>query len=268
MAQDRFDEAIAKYMAVAETYLARGQARQAIGVYRQVLSLAPMDVAVRRKLIELLTESNQIDQALEDYLALADAHYRMAQVEEAIEAYNQALRLAPRATAREAAEARVLHGLGDIYLQSLDWLKARKAYQRIIALQPADLEARQRLMELSFRLGERNAGLSQLDELIAQHRAQGAVAALTTLLSELTQANPQDIEIQRRAAAAYQALNLRTEAIAALNALGELQLDAGQYADAAETVRRLIALEPDKADDYRLLLQQILSRAGLGGGAG
>jgi len=265
MAQERIDEAIAKYTVIAGTYLARGQARQAQGVYRQILGLTPMDVAVRSRLIDLLVASDDVDQTLEEYLALADTFYRMAQVDMAVEAYNQALRLAPRASARESAEARILHLLGDIHLQSVDWAKARKAYQRIVALRPADVAARLNLIDLSFKMGERQAGLAHLDEMIRNYRGQGSTQELLSLLRDLVQTQPNDTEIRSRLAQAYQDLSMRAEAVAELNAMGELQLDAGRYKEAAETVRRLTILEPEKAGDYETLLNQIFSRVGRGG---
>ncbi len=262
LAQDRLEEAVNKFMAVADVYMTRRQLRQAIGIYRQVLTLTPMDVTVRRRLIDLLVSAGDINTALDEYAALADSHYRMAQVDQAIEDYNQALRVAGRATPREPAEARILHLLGDIYAQSVDWVKARKTYQRIVALTPADLAARQRLIEIAFKMGDRRAGLTYLDEMLEQMGRPGAPLDYTPLLRDLGRAFPQDMDIQSRLARAYQQLALRDEAIAALNALGELQLDNGRHQEAAETIRQLMALEPDKAEDYRVLMEQIIAQGG------
>jgi tetratricopeptide (TPR) repeat protein len=249
-------------MAVADTYVTRGQLRQATGIYRQVLGLAPMDISVRHKLIELLAGAGDVDRAIEECVALADAHYRMAQVDQAIEAYNQALRLAGRAARREAAETRILHLLGDTYVQSVDWNKARKTYQRIVALAPADLPARQRLIEMAFKVGDRRAGLSQLDEMLNQLTTAGAPADAGPLLRELGKSFALDTDVQSRLVRAYQRLSLHEDAVAALNALGELQLDNGRFAEAADTVRQLMALEPEKAGDYQVLIEQILGRTG------
>ena len=94
-----------------------------------------------------------------------------------------------------------MHHLGDIYLQSVDWVKARKAYQRIIALTPADAIARQRLMEVALKLGDRQAAITQLDELAPLCAAQDAGQELAPLLREMGLAYPKDVDVQSRLAA-------------------------------------------------------------------
>jgi len=260
LAQERFDEATAKYLAVAETYLARGASRQVMWIYRQVLRLAPMDVVVRARLIDFLTASGKVDDALNEYLALADAYYRMAQMDKAVDTYNQAARLVPRSSSKETWETRILHLLGDIYLQSVDWTRARRVYQRIVKLAPNDKRGRQNLADLLFKLEESQAGLTHLDALINQYRSEGAASEVLGLLHDMVQSHPQRLAIRSRLAQAYVEQEKREEAIAELNAVGELQVETGLYDEAADTIRQLAGLEPDKAQDYDRLRVQILSR--------
>jgi tetratricopeptide (TPR) repeat protein len=260
VAQGRFDDAITKYTAVAQTYAMRGEIKQTMGIYRRVLNFAPMDVSARGKLIQLLVNSGEIHQALEEYISMADAHYRMAQLDLAIDAYNQALQLVPRAASKDEWEIRILRLLGDVYMQSVDWAKARRVYQRIVQLAPADNEARRYLIDLSFKLGDAAAALAQIDALVTHYRAGGSSAEALALLRDLAEARPRDAEVRRRLAQAYLEQDRRAEAIAELNVVGELQLDAANYREAAETVRQLARLEPDKAEQYQMLLNQINAR--------
>jgi len=55
----------------------------------------------------------------------------------------------------------------------------------------------------------------------------------------------------------YQQLGRKMEAIAQLDALGELQLEAGQNSEARNTIKRIIALQPDNIDEYRRLLVKL-----------
>jgi tetratricopeptide (TPR) repeat protein len=54
MAMKKTNEAVAKFVAIADTYRTRGNIRQAIAVYQRALKVAPMDIAVRAKLIDLI----------------------------------------------------------------------------------------------------------------------------------------------------------------------------------------------------------------------
>ena len=47
------------------------------------------------------------------------------------------------------------------------------------------------------------------------------------------------------------------EAIEQLDALGELQLDAGLTAEAAKTIKQIISMNPERLEDYQKLLSQL-----------
>jgi len=251
------DDAVTKYLMVADTYLGRGERRQAMDVYRHVLKFSPMDIRVRSRRIDLLKDFGQIDAALEEYLVMADTYYHMAQIDKAVETYETALQLVPRSADRVLWEPRILHLLADIYTQSVEWVKARKACQRILAVTPADTQARQQLIDLSLKLEDHSRGIQELDESLRQYHSEGADEAAVDLLRELVQSWPKVIELRSRLAQLCLALDRQEDAIEALNALGELQLDAGLHSEAAETVRKLAELEPEKAEDYQKFLDQL-----------
>ena len=252
-------EAVAKYLVIADTYLVRGERKQSLEVYRQALNLSPMDAEVRKQFIRVLVDLRQIDTALEEYLTLADSYYQMARVDLAISAYEDALRLVGRSRSKETWETRFLHLLADIYVQSVDWIKARKAYERVLALAPDDALARRRLIELSFKLEDRHTGLRHLDALLERYAAAGAGDETLEGLRELADACPTVIELRSQLTDMYIARDMRDEAVASLNRLGEMQIDAGQQDMAAKTIRQLAKLEPERAEEYRSLLNQLLS---------
>ena len=72
------EAAIDKFLTIANTMAARGDNHQAMAIYQRILRLAPMDVNIRTRLIEMLVSYGQIDRALEQYLALADTYYQLA----------------------------------------------------------------------------------------------------------------------------------------------------------------------------------------------
>lgn len=249
--------AIGKYLFAADTFAARGEMGQARALYEQVLSVAPMDLDIRHKLINLLREHNDLDQALEHQLALADAYYELAQIEASREQYNEALRLASRLPDSKAWTARILHRLGDIDLQRLDWRSAIKVYLKLKASVPDDERARRRLVELFLNLERRSEAVAELDELIGLYRDHGNVAKALDVLEELAETHPDELEVHKRAAQLCVETGNKNGAVVHLDAMGELQLQTGHLQEAEATIKAIIALKPENVEAYRQLLEQI-----------
>jgi tetratricopeptide (TPR) repeat protein len=246
-----------KYLRVADTYAARGELDQSRSLYEQVLRVAPMNFDVRQKLITLLKQYNAIERALEHQLALADAYYELAQIEASREQYNEALRLASRLADGKAWTAQILHRLGDIDLQRLDWRSAIQVYLRLKSSVPEDDKARQRLVELYFNLERRAEATAELDELIGLYRRRGNLAKAREVLEGLTETHPDELELHKRAAQLGVETGNKERAITHLDAMGELQLQLGHVQEAVATIKAIIALGPENVDAYRQLLEQI-----------
>lgn len=257
MQANRVETAIGKYLFVADTFAARDEVDQAMGLYEQVLGMAPMDLNVRHKLITLLQEHNKVDEALEHRLALADAYYELAQIESSREQYAQALDLASRLADGQSWTARILHRLGDIDLQRLDWRGAIDVYLKLKAAVPGDQKARQRLVELYLNLQRQAEAVKELDELIGFYRHRGDITKALEVIEGLVETRPEELELHKRAAQLYVEAGDKQSAISHLDAMGELQLQAGQVQEATATIKAIIALGPESAEAYRQLLEQI-----------
>jgi tetratricopeptide (TPR) repeat protein len=68
---------------------------------------------------------------------------------------------------------------------------------------------------------------------------------------------PNDTGLRSRLARTYEQLNRNEEAIEQWDALGELQLEAGDLDDARNTIQQIIALDPPGIEEYRKLLAQL-----------
>jgi len=253
----RVEDAVAKYQTVAELYLVREETRHAIGVYKQVLRLTPMDVVTRSRLIDLLISSGEIDQALEQYLALADAYYNMAQVTKALEKYGEALRLVPRASDEKEWHLRLLRKMTDVQLRGGKWREAAELYRQIVHLAPEDERARLHLIDLYYKLGRTKQADQEVVSMLNTFRTRGEGERALALLQEAVRLQPQQMSLRARLARAYIDAGKREEAIAELDALGELQLDAGLREQAIATVRFIISLKPKNVEAYQQLLAQL-----------
>ncbi len=250
------EAAIVKFIAIANTMAARGDTRPAMAVYQRVLQLAPMDVNLRTKLIEMLVSYGQIDRALEQYLALADTYYQLANLEKAREKYLEALQLAPRGSTKRLWRSQIMHKIGELDMERGDWRRALQSYEQIKKIDPTDEKARLALVELYYKVQPQRA-VQEIDELIKVYKAEGKIKRLVPFLDEQIRMHPKDIGLRARAAQVSIESGLRNEGINHLNALGELQLNAGLTQQAIATIRAIIALNPPNVQAYQKLLTQI-----------
>jgi len=253
----RAEAALTKYLAVADTYNARGEARLAIGTYQRVLKMAPMDVNVRSRLIELLVSYGQIDRALEHYLQLADAYSQLADYGKAREVYQDALELAPRGSAQRNWTVQVLHKLGDIHIQRIDWRHALAIYEQIKSIAAGDERARVALIDLYFKTNQAPHAIKEIDELVAAYKSSGKADKVIPILDDQVRARPTDMLLRARLARAYIENRHIAEGIQQLDALGDLQINAGMKREAITTLRAIVALNPPSVAEYRQLLAQL-----------
>lgn len=254
--QDQTDQAITKYLYIANVYLMRSQPDQTVNVYQKVLKLAPMDVTVRSKLIDLYTLLERTDLALEQYLVLADSYFQLAQVDRALEKYNEALRIAANSDRGNHWKTEALTRMADIYNQRFDWASATSAYRKLIDLNPNNEQYLRQLVDLYLKQGKNNEAATTLDKLLSIHQRQNPLKALE-LLKDLGSYYPDNMLLRQRLAVAYAQNNMNREAIAEYDALGEMQMEKGLRDQAVQTIQVIINLGPDDVEGYRRLLEQM-----------
>ena len=257
VAMGRTEQAVGKFLAIADTYRIRGNFSQAVAMYERVLRLAPMNIPARLKLIDLLVSLGEIDRALEHYLALGDAYYQMAQLDQAREKYSEALQLAPRGSPERRWEVKFLHRIGDIDLQRVEWRRAIAVYERIRDLAPDDEKARFTLMDLYERLGRPDRAIAELDGLLRHYLQAGKAQKAVPVLEKRVQEKPDSIPLRARLAQLYLNVGRKEDALRELDILGDLQLQAGKVQDAIATIQVILRLRPPNADAYRQLLEQL-----------
>jgi predicted Zn-dependent protease len=83
------------------------------------------------------------------------------------------------------------------------------------------------------------------------------VTPILKTLEELVKHYPDEIGLRSRLAGIYRQMNRGPEAIAQLDALGDLQLKAGMTQEAIITIKQLLRLGPENAQQYITLLRQL-----------
>ncbi len=257
MREGRVRQAINKYNVVAKTYMVRSENDRAASILGEVLEMAPLDVSVRTNLIELFEAEERWDEALDQYMDLADTYHQLGDFDMARSTYNVAERVAQRIQSPPEKVTRIKHRIADIDQMRLDIRRAQRTYEEIIQIDPADERARRMLIDLNYRQGNQVEAIKRLDELLKMFARSKQVNRITQLLEELVTMYPNDTGLRSRLAAIYRQLGRTRETILQLDALGELQLEAGLHEEAINTLRQIVSLKPDGIEDYKRLLAQL-----------
>lgn len=257
MEEGRTQAAITKYNMIANSFLARDDTHRAAEILNEVIALAPMDINLRMSLIELLEKEQQWDKILDEYSSLADSYYQLADLEQARTTYQEALRLAQRINASGEKRAVIMHKMADIEMSRLDLRQALRTYEQIRNLAPDDEKARRSLVDLNYRLNNALDAIKELDGLLRLFAQQKRGDQIVGILEQMVTSMPNDMALRSRLAAVYRQTNRRDDAIAQLDALGELQLEAGLYQDACATIKQILTLQPNDVEQYKSLLTQL-----------
>jgi tetratricopeptide (TPR) repeat protein len=258
--ENHTQEAIAKFSAVAQAYSVRGEAAQAAKMLKRVVQLAPMDMNARSKLIDQLVARGQVDEAIREYLELADIYYRLAELDMTRKTYTTALRVVQQSNADRQWNVHILQRMADIDMQRLDWKQAIRVYEQIRTLRPDDENTRKNIIELSLRMGQPAQANAELESYLSflqnsNHGDQG-VKFIEGLLEE----RPDDSVLRRALAQQYQQAGRIEDAVAQLDSLAESMLDVGKNEEAIVVINQILLMNPPNAEQYRQLLIQLQSK--------
>jgi len=253
----RKEQGLTKLAMIAETHRVRGESIQATKIYTRMLHLSPINIQARKRLIDMLAQQDRVDEALQQYMELAELYQQMAELDEARKTLAAALELAQLNAVDRRLLIRILREMGELDLSRLDWRKALSSFRQICALDPSDEEARKKVIDLNLRLGQDQEASKALDDHLQYLVRLGRGGEILSLLEDLTREYPGRQLLHARLAEAYRAVGRKADAIAQYDALGEIQLDAGQVREAIQTIRTIIKMDPPDIEGYRQLLRNL-----------
>jgi len=255
------EESVRKFMFVAELYNARGEPARAARMFKRIIKISPMDLAVHNRLVNLLISQENIEESLEEYMQMADIYYQLAELEKARQTYMTALKLVQKSKNSRSWGVKILLKVADIDMQRLNLRQAVRIYEQIRTIQPEDTSTRQQLVHLNFRLGQPQAAMGEVDSFITllenTARRPQAIAFLNDLL--LDQEN--NLDLRRRLADLLSREGRLAEAVAQLDMVATAYMDAGKMMEAINMMETIIALRPSNIDDYRTVLDEMRKRS-------
>lgn len=261
ISEGRITEAVEKFQVVSNLYNLRGETAQSIRLLSRVTKLAPMDLSIRSSLIELLKSIGRVDDAIQQYMDLANIYYLLAEMDITRQTYLSALALTQKSTGVREWSLKILNTMADIELQSLDWKQAIKYFEQIRSLDGFDPNPRTMLVDLYFRIGVPTAALNELDAYLRMLSSSPQPSKAVIFLEDLLIERPGNIEIQKRLVAYYREKNQLPHAIEKLDALAEKTLGAEDIPGTLATLEHIISLQPPNVGDYQRLLLDLKSRS-------
>lgn len=286
---------------LAEAFRMAGQYGPALELLRRAVHLAPRFAEARANLALVLAHLNRADEALAEsmlarqlnaaiasaWYAAGLAHHQMRQLDQAIDAYAQTLRVQPghvqalveggaalqergsidqaiqwlrKATEAAPGHAKAFSMLGNALAEKQQWDAATAAARRGTELNP---QAPQTHLILARILS--NSGSSREAETSARkamEQAPGDVSVMQTLANILDDQLRLDEAVEAMEAAARRA----PDAVPLLASLGRLYSRAGRDEDAFRTLRRALELNPNYLDAHGHLALALLNSGDLKAG--
>lgn len=258
ISEGRIMEAVEKFMLVANAYNIRGETIQAITLLRRVTKLAPMDLSIRGLLIDLLKSSGRLDDAIQQYMDLANVYYLLAELDLSRQTYQSALTLSQQSSSTRQWAIQILNKLADIELQSLDWKQGIRIFEQLRSLQPQEPGPRSTLIDLHLQMGQVTAAYNELDSYLKLITEADQTGKVIHFLDDLLENHPADIEIQKRLVESYAARNQLPRAIEKLDALAEKSMKSNNTPAALETVKLIISLNPPNVAEYKKLYDELI----------
>ncbi|NDJ36531.1 MAG: tetratricopeptide repeat protein [Chloroflexi bacterium] len=254
-------EAAEKVNYVAETYMLRGNDEKAADLFAEVLEIWPADMDARRRVIDMLKTQKRSSETLRHYLELADLYRRMADTTSAQSIYEEALEYTRKNSRDSPKVVAILKALADIEVQRFNWRKALEYYEEIIKQAPDDEDATLSVVDLYFQQGSAAQAVASLDDYMRQCITRGQPQRILPILEEQVRKHSGQIQLRLRLAQVYIRQNRTSDAIVQLNEIGDMQIEAGQYEAATQTIKRIISLNPPDTEQYRQLLSQLESNS-------
>ncbi len=255
--EGRIKEAAEKFNTVANLYNMRGEIAQAVRLLTRVAKLAPMDLTVRGTLIDLLTSAGRIDEAVQQYMDIANVHYLLAELDLAKQDYQKALAVSQQSASARSWAAQILNKLADIELQSLDLKQAIKILEQLRSLEPMESSTRATLIDLYTRIGLPSAAMNELDAYIKLLESASQFEKAEQFLASLLEEQPDHLDVQKRLVHFYHNQNKLPVAIEKLDALAEKCLREENREGALNTLQTIISLDPPNSNDYRRLYDEL-----------
>lgn len=230
--------------------------------------------AARKSLVELVRQNYIALKNAKELLQLARLDIFRENLPKRTELYERALELGEQssdislwlANSYEAMgikdkAAHQYQELGYFYLNSNRWQQSAQAFDKVVTLDPENLDAQERLVTLLAYLGHWEEYAQKMGGYARRLSIQGQSARAILLLCEAVEKYPHQLENFDLLGSLYQEAGKKSEAIHTYEYLANLQMDKQHPAEAVLAYQKVIQIDPTYLE-ARKNFGQILSQLG------
>jgi tetratricopeptide (TPR) repeat protein len=142
-------------------------------------------------------------------------------------------------------------------VQRAAWAEALAISTQVRKMAPDDEKASLRLMDLYFKLNREADSQRELAHLIDLYHKSGDISRLIPIVGDMSAAKPKNTTLRKTLVELLIDSGRQDQAVAELDAIGDIQMNAGQTREAVQTIERIISLGPENVEEYRALLIQL-----------
>jgi tetratricopeptide (TPR) repeat protein len=264
MALDR-----ARVLQQAQTLAVRGHYERAVNEWKKLAAESPHDGSIYNSMGDLHLKRNALADAVACFLKAAEAFKCEGAILKAIAAYKKVLKCDPTKydVYQSMGDLNVERGLissavQDYHTAAKHYLKARRPqealtlYQKIIAIDPSNLSAQQRIAELCLQDNQREEAIKAYLQLGRQRSAENRHQEAKEAYQAVLNLDPQNREATQYLESVKSGKFGATTLSSAKDG-GTLSWMPGQLGQLAEAVRRM---DEGQYDGAEAILNQMLSR--------
>ncbi|MCA9792492.1 MAG: tetratricopeptide repeat protein [Candidatus Eremiobacteraeota bacterium] len=231
---------------MAESEASQGNHKEAERLYREILAYQPADAEIRLRLSQEIAVQGQTERAREGMLVLAGRFHRENNVTSAADVYSRMLEVDPNdlnaryklgtlwAEQGQTAQALEQFGaLAKVYLEQNLPEVAQKVLNKILELDPKDMEHRRQAIRLLIRNLRFEEATEHYRALMGIHLERGEVDEALECVKEIVNLQPLNLELRQ--------------------SLGAMFLRAGFLEQGQNLLEELARDAEDKKDNERLL---------------
>ncbi len=270
---ENYTEAGDSLLALAKLHLKHGEQHEALDTLQSVLSLDPLHFEARKELVSVFTALDDSKLAAHHLRQLAETALTKGEVAGAISAFQQLLEISED-PALEERLAQIYEGQGDVVralssFQSLvgryraeeRWEEAARVTERIVELDPSQLDDREALVQLYQRLGHAEQAVEQQFQLARRYQERGETERAIGLYEEVLKVQTDNQEARRFLVDAYLDGGRVSAALEQAEALTEHYLDTKDHGTAISLYSRLVDADSENVE----LQERLVKFYGLAG---
>ncbi|MFQ5789307.1 MAG: tetratricopeptide repeat protein [Acidobacteriota bacterium] len=287
VAQGLLMEAKSQFQSLIDFYGKSRQRKKAEEVFRKLAAIDPNDLRVRYRYAEFLVSEGKTEEAIGEYIGIADQFINKGKVAEALQIlekglhidrtsvalknklahgailqgdYARAVQLLEEVKRHRPEDVEVLSRLGEAYRQAGNTAEAESVLQKVAALEPDNPEHVGQMAELAMAEGRYDEALDRLtatvDDLVSKGEAETAVSLLQKILNQ----EPHHVPSLRKLADIHTQLDQESARMSAYDRLCEAYASQGDYEEAVRVAEQLIELDPESSqhkDRLRFLKSKV-----------